>query len=181
MTASPYPIDSLFSSLSLSLVSSLARLSLCDCNLKAISNDIGSLFSLKELNLSGNDFVCLLESIIRLSKLKLMILTNCTSLRSLPNLPSNIEGVFAKGYISLKMLPYPLKPSNSLEPSLNLQNCFQLVDNQSCIDWFISGIKKYLKLSPSLPFSFLKNSYNIVFPGSETLEWFRGCLDFEFP
>ena len=170
--SSPHPIDLLFSSLSLSRASSLTWLDLKDCNLKAIPNDIGSLFSLCWLDLGGNDFVCLPESIIRLSNLNKMHLNNCTSLRSLPKLPLNIEFIEAEGCISLELLPDPLKPSDSLEPSLGLQNCFQLADNQSCIDWFISGIKKYLKLSPSLPLSVLKESYNIVFPGREIPEWF---------
>ncbi|XP_050254550.1 disease resistance protein RUN1-like isoform X2 [Quercus robur] len=179
MPISPHPIDLLFSSLSLSPASSLFWLDLRDCNLKAIPNDIGSLFSLTWLFLSGNDFVCLPESIIRLSKLKSMYLNNSTSLRSLPKLPLNIESVEAEGCISLEMLPDPLKPSDSLEPSLGLQNCFQLADNQSCIDWFISGIKKYLKLTHSLPLSVLKTEphypyypYAIVIPGSEIPEWF---------
>ena len=167
MPTSPHPMDLLFSSLSLSGASYLTYLDLNDCNLKAISNDIGSLFSLQILHLSGNDFVWLLESIIQLSKLELMKLNNCISLRSLPKLPLNIEYVEAKGFISLEMLVDPLKPSDSLEPSLYLQNCFQLAHNQSCIDWFISGIKKYLKLSPSLPLSFLEKKYNIVIPRKE--------------
>ena len=89
MPTSPHPMDLLFSSLS--GASSLTRLSLNDCNLKAISNDIGSLFSLKSLDLSGNDFVCLPESIIRLSKLEWMYLNNCTSLQSLPKLVGEIN------------------------------------------------------------------------------------------
>ena len=172
MPTSPHPNDLLFYSLSLSPASSLTLLWLDYCNLKAISNDIGYLFSLKELHLCGNDFVSLPESIIRLSKLKWMHLNDCTSLRSLPKLPLNIVKVEAKGCSSLEMLPDPLKPSDSLEPSLDLENCVKLVDNQSCRDWFISGIKKSLKLSPSLPLSVLKESYNIVFPGSEIPEWF---------
>ncbi|XP_030934476.1 disease resistance-like protein DSC1 [Quercus lobata] len=179
MPTIPHPIDLLFSSLSLSPASSLYWLDLRDCNLKAIPNDIGSLFSLTWLYLSGNDFVCLPESIIRLSNLKSMYLNNCTSLQSLPKLPLNIERVEAESCISLEMLLDPLKPSNSLEPSLGLQNCFQLADNQSCIDWFISGIRKYLKLTPSLPLSILKtnpsypyHSYAIVIPGSEIPKWF---------
>nr|POE57591.1 hypothetical protein CFP56_32924 [Quercus suber] len=94
MPTSPHPMDLLLSSLSLSnCASSLTNLFLNDCNLKAISNDIGSLFSLIWLDLSGNDFVCLPESIIQLLKLKLMNLNNRTSLRSLPKLPLNIAEV----------------------------------------------------------------------------------------
>ncbi|KAK9995076.1 hypothetical protein SO802_024779 [Lithocarpus litseifolius] len=170
MPTSPHTIDLLFSSLSLSPASSLTSLYLIDCNLKAISSDIGSLFSLEYLDLSGNDFVCLPESIIRLSNLKWMNLNNCTSLRSLPKLPLNIEWVEAEGCISLEMLPDPLKPSDSLNPSLRLRNCFKLAEIQSLTDRFISGIEKSLKslsLSLSLP---RKNE--IVIPGSEISEWF---------
>ena len=179
MPTSPHPIDLLFSSLSLSPASSLCQLNLWDCNLKAIPKDIGSLLSLRCLDLSENDFVCLPESIIQLSNLELLELFNCTSLRSLPKLPLNIQRVEAGGCISLEMLPNPLKPSDSLEPSLDLENCFKLADNQSCIDWFISGIRKYLKLTPSLPLSALKTEfydtyhpYVIVAPGSEIPKWF---------
>ena len=177
MPTSPDPMDLLFSSLSLSSASFLTQLDLCYCNLKAISNDIGSLFSLEILNLSGNDFVCLPESIIRLSNLTWMGLNNCTSLRSLPKFPLNIVEVEVEGCISLETLPDPFKPSNSLEASLYLLNCFQLADNQSCMDRFISGIKRSLKLSPSLPPSYYNGynflgSYNIVIPGSEIPEWF---------
>nr|POE57592.1 hypothetical protein CFP56_32925 [Quercus suber] len=48
------------------------------------------------LDLSGNDIVCLPESIIQLSKLKWVVLDNCTSLRSLPKLPLNIESIYAE-------------------------------------------------------------------------------------
>ena len=62
MPRSPDHMDLLF--FSLLGVCSLTSLNLSDCNLKAISNDIGSLFSLELLDLSGNDFVCLPKSII---------------------------------------------------------------------------------------------------------------------
>ncbi|XP_030935982.1 TMV resistance protein N-like [Quercus lobata] len=95
MRRSPDPMDMLFSSLSGAC--SLTGLNLSDCNLKVISDDIGSLFSLELLDLSGNDFVCLPESIIQLLKLKWVVLDNCTSLRSLPKLPLNIESIYAEG------------------------------------------------------------------------------------
>uniref|UniRef100_A0A2N9FAW2 Disease resistance protein RPS4B/Roq1-like leucine-rich repeats domain-containing protein n=1 Tax=Fagus sylvatica TaxID=28930 RepID=A0A2N9FAW2_FAGSY len=44
-------------------------LNLSDCNLKAIPNDIGILFSLRSLSLNGNKLVCLPESIGQLSGL----------------------------------------------------------------------------------------------------------------
>ena len=181
MPTSPHPMDLLFSSLSLSPASSLTSLDLNDCNLKAISNDIGSLFSLEYLDLSENDFVCLPESIIRLSKLTQMRLNNCTSLRSLPKLPLNIEFVEADDCVSLEMLEDQLIPKDSLELYIYLCNCFKLAEIQSLTDWFISGIEKSLKslsLPLSLPLSVQKiESYpykknEIVIPGSEISEWF---------
>ena len=100
---------------------SLIWLNLSDCNLKAIPNDIGSLFSLEYLNLDGNKFVCLPESIGQLSNLKWMGVSNCMSLRSLSKLPSNIEMIVAINCISLEVLPDLLKPNDLLK--LYLENC----------------------------------------------------------
>nr|POF14538.1 tmv resistance protein n [Quercus suber] len=51
---------------SLSGLCSLTKLNLSDCNLRAIPNDIGCLFSLEEIDLEGNSFVCLPDSISQL-------------------------------------------------------------------------------------------------------------------
>jgi Leucine-rich repeat (LRR) protein len=129
---------------------SLTRLNLSDCNLKAIPNDIGSLFSLEYLNLDGNKFVCLPESIGQLSNLKWMSMDNCTSLRSLSKLPSNIKAIRAKNCISLEMLPDLLKPNDSFKPNLFLENCFKLADNQCLIDVYFAAIKKQFQVFLSL-------------------------------
>ena len=126
---------------------SLTDLNLSDCNLKAIPNDIGSLFTLESLYLDGNKFVCLPESICQLSNLKWTSMNNCTSLRSLSKLPSNIKAIGATNCISLEMLPDLLKPNDSCEPHLNLQNCFKLADNQCLTSVFFSAIKKQLQVS----------------------------------
>ena len=73
-----------------SLAGPLTKLDLSYFNLKEIPDDIGCLFSLIELDLSGNNFVSLLESIIKLSSLKHLSLNDCKRLQSLPNLPSSI-------------------------------------------------------------------------------------------
>jgi Leucine-rich repeat (LRR) protein len=129
---------------------SLTRLNLRDCNLKAIPNDIGSLFSLEEFNIAGNKFVCLPESIGQLSNLKWMSMENCTSLRSLSKLPSNIAEIWAKNCISLEMLTDLLKPNGSFKPNLYLQNCFKLTDNQCLTDVYFAAIKRQLQVSLSL-------------------------------
>uniref|UniRef100_A0A2N9GNB1 TIR domain-containing protein n=1 Tax=Fagus sylvatica TaxID=28930 RepID=A0A2N9GNB1_FAGSY len=155
------PMDLLSSSLS--GLCSLSVLDLRDCNLKAIPNDIGCLFSLKDLFLIGNDFVCLPESIDQLSNLLRMWLDDCTSLQSLPNLPLNIWDMGARGCSSLHMLPDQLKVTKYL----HFDDCFKLTANQDFTDMYLAMIKKYLQglLSPQDVYDM-----NIVIPGSEILE-----------
>jgi Leucine-rich repeat (LRR) protein len=133
---------------------SLTKLNLSDCNLKAIPNDISSLFSLEHLILSGNKFVCLPESMDQLSNLKWMWVRNCTSLRSLSKLPSNIKGIAASNCISLEILPNLVKPNNSFQPHLFIQNCFKLADNQCFTDVFFATIKNHIQVSLYSPSSF---------------------------
>jgi Leucine-rich repeat (LRR) protein len=139
---SPETIDLLLSSLSSAC--SLTKLDLSDCNLNTIPNDIGCLFPLQHLNLSGNDFVCLPESINGLSNLIWMYLDNCTSLRSLSKLPLNIYRIEAAGCVSLEMLE-----SEDLS-RLILQDCHKLVDNQDFIDIFFEWITKIHQVCLSL-------------------------------
>ena len=65
----------------------LTNLDLSYCNLQTIPNALGCLSSLEYLNLMGNNFVCLPESIIQLSNLEILCLDGCTQLRMCPKLP----------------------------------------------------------------------------------------------
>ena len=129
---------------SLSGLCSLTKLNLSDCNLRAIPNDIGCLFSLEEIDLQENSFVCLPDNISQLCKLRRMFLHNCTSLRSLPKLPLSIVDVGGEGCTSLEMVPDLLKPNSLCEAELHLSNCSKLVDNQGLIDMFFVVIRKHL-------------------------------------
>lgn len=75
----------------------LTHLDLSCCNLSdgAIPNDLSSLSSLKFLDLSGNKFECIPESISQLSKLRMIYLDDCGRLRSLPKLPSSVLYLWA--------------------------------------------------------------------------------------
>ncbi|KAF5444599.1 hypothetical protein F2P56_033720 [Juglans regia] len=68
----------------------LVNLNLSFCNLLdgALPNDPSGLSSLEILDLSGNNFTRLPESISQLQKLKFLYLDNCSKLQLLPNLPS---------------------------------------------------------------------------------------------
>ena len=65
---------------SLSNLWSLTKLSLSFCNLQAIPDILGCLSFLTELDLRGNNFVCLLESTTRLSNMETLFLCDCTHL-----------------------------------------------------------------------------------------------------
>ena len=150
------PMDLLLSSLG-----PLTKLDLSYVNLKEIPDNIGCLLSLIELDLSGNNFVCLPEIIIKLSSLKNLSLNDCKRLQSLPNLPSSITQIEASGCITLEMLLDLVKPNDSWEPSLFLENCFKLVDNQGIIDLFFAVTKKSLQVSLSLSHSSKHHALNV--------------------
>jgi Leucine-rich repeat (LRR) protein len=113
---------------SLSSLSSLTNLNLSYCNLRSIPDTFGCLPLLRDLNLSGNNFVCLPKSIIRLSNLRVLLVSGCTTLRFLPELPLNIEFIIAHDCTSLETLP--IRPEDDFRPTLRLTNCVKLIGNQ---------------------------------------------------
>uniref|UniRef100_A0A7N2R0R3 ADP-ribosyl cyclase/cyclic ADP-ribose hydrolase n=1 Tax=Quercus lobata TaxID=97700 RepID=A0A7N2R0R3_QUELO len=156
---------------SLSCLRSLVELELRDCNLRAIPNDIDSFHLLKKLNLSENNFVCLPESIVRLSKLKDIYIENCTSLRCLPQFPLSTLSIWANGCASLETLPNQLKQESIFEPNVYLLNCFKLADNQGFSDKFLTLLSCYFQELCYNDFSG-SNSYDLVVPGRKLPKWF---------
>ncbi|XP_010263198.1 PREDICTED: TMV resistance protein N-like isoform X2 [Nelumbo nucifera] len=103
---------------------SLSGLILSKCNLSegSIPSDIGSLRSLEVLDLSYNNFTSLPSSISHLSKLEVLELQNCKMLRSLPELPSSLEELYAPGCTLLEGFSHSTSLSYSLQgldPSSN--------------------------------------------------------------
>ena len=112
-------------------LSSLNKLNLSNCNLKEIPNDIGCLFPLKCLDLSGNNSGCLQESIAQLFILNFLAVDNCTSHQSFPKLPLNMGYIHGFGCSLLETLPDLLRPNSSFEPKLTFK--LQQTDWQSRI------------------------------------------------
>ena len=106
---------------------SLTNLDLSYCNIRMIPDVLGTLSSLKRLNLIGNNFVCLPKSIIRLSNLGVLYLGGCTQLQMLPKLPLNIYYINATRCTSLETLS--LNPEYDFQPNMYL-NCVKLIYNQ---------------------------------------------------
>ncbi|KAL4594485.1 hypothetical protein ACB092_12G024000 [Castanea dentata] len=167
----PNPVSMLLPSLS--CLCSLTRLDISDCNLQTIPNDCGCLYFLEVLNLSGNNFDCLPESIIQLSKLKNIFLTHCTRLRSLPQLPSSTSVVVAENCTSLETLPNRSTQDKPYPPSLILFNCFKLADIQHRSNVFFRMLSADAQGLYSAP----KNkkpraACRLLIPGSEISKWF---------
>ena len=136
----PYPMGMLVHSLS--GLRTLTHLDLRFCNLQSIPDEIGYLSSLLELNLEGNNFICLPKSLIQLSNLRGLGLNFCTSLRSLPNLPLNIEGIAAICCTSLEKIP--IRPEDKFVPALDLTNCIKLIENQDYSDLLSRMLRRYI-------------------------------------
>lgn len=145
----------------LSGLCSLRELDLSDHNLRdgTILADIGCLSSLVSLNLSGNDFVELPESISQLSQLENLYLSGCRSLEYLPFLSSSKSlQVTADGCTSLERLQHPLNLDTLNSSCFNLMNCFGLVEKESHDHKTFTMLRKYLQvrsLSLSLLHSFV--------------------------
>lgn len=86
-------------------LSSLRTLRLANCNLSDeanLMNGVGNLQFLENLDLRGNHFSSLPDTIGRLPKLEKLLLDNCTNLESLPSMPSSLLVFSAVNCISLK-------------------------------------------------------------------------------
>ncbi|TXG49516.1 hypothetical protein EZV62_025391 [Acer yangbiense] len=155
---------------SLAGLSSLKILDLSDCNLTdgALPNDLGSLCSLKELNLSNNYFVNLPESINQLSKLKILCVQNCQNLKSIPELPSKIIFVGAEDCPMLEDLSSTLRGGTSPNFALHLFNCFKLLENHGQQNNLaVTLLKQYLQQPVNRT-----SLFHISLPGSEIPKWF---------
>ncbi|KAG8479614.1 hypothetical protein CXB51_029416 [Gossypium anomalum] len=150
----------------LSGLSSLRELKLRDCNLCEgdIPSDISGLSSLKLIDLKGNNFISIPASIIRLSKLYSIRLSNCKMLKSLPELPTSIEDVWIDGCSSLEVVASPSKVCNLVDSAfIRAINCFKLAENINAL----TLLKKLLKA-----FVNSRKMFDIIMPGSEIPEWF---------
>ena len=119
------------------------------------TNDIGCLSSLEYLDLSGNNFFSLPESMFQLSNLRKLYLEGCKSLQSLENVLSTIDSVIADDCTSLERLPklqFYLFRSNRTYLQFLFFNCFKLVDNnmlQGINNMLQVGLSVSMSLSPS--------------------------------
>lgn len=108
----------------------LVSLSLANCCLSdnAIPEDLSCLLSLEYLNLSGNQIRCLPESINGLVSLGSLVLDQCASLQSLPELPMSLNSLKLEDCTSLERLTNLPNLLKSLD--LEIFGCEKLVEVQ---------------------------------------------------
>ncbi|XP_031259203.1 TMV resistance protein N-like [Pistacia vera] len=150
----PAPLNWVLNSLSGS--NSLVSLNLSNCQMTKLPDNLGQLFFLENLFLRENNFESIPENIKRLSKLRLLDISNCRRLQLLPEFPMGVD-VIAFDCSSLQSIS---DPSFLLLPHLRRRettfaNCFKLdlcktLHKESCREFCAS----------------------ICFPGDEILKWF---------
>ncbi|KAK0576645.1 hypothetical protein LWI29_021013 [Acer saccharum] len=157
-------------------IGSLKRLTifrLNNCNLSEgiIPNDLGSLISLEELDLSGNNFVSVPESISELPKLSRLCLNGCHRLRWLPKIPPDIHFLLAEDCTSLETISSAKKKSTSSRNMLYFLNCCKLTENQGTKDNLaVTLLKQRLQ-----DLSHHSYQFDICLPGTKIPEWFSHC------
>ncbi|TQD89702.1 hypothetical protein C1H46_024696 [Malus baccata] len=165
---------------------SLTVLNLSDCNLEEVTflENLGRLSSIVSLNLSKNSFVSLPKSITELSKLQVLNLGGCKSLKKLPDLSAELK---------LKKLPdlsaelnFTVEGKGSysqerLSSCFSFINCFEVVDDQGCNNVAFAALRRFLEGIP-----YVGNKFEAIYPGSEISEWFsyrseRPVVSMELP
>ncbi|CDY65869.1 BnaAnng21180D [Brassica napus] len=118
----------LLSPLSLNGLICLRTLRLGYCNLsdELVPGNLGSLSSLEELDLQGNNFRNLQTDFAGLPSLHILQLDNCSELRSMFSLPKKLRSLYARNCTVLERTP-DLKECSVLQ-SLHLTNCYNLVE-----------------------------------------------------
>ncbi|XP_035541451.1 disease resistance protein RUN1-like [Juglans regia] len=125
------PKSSICSSLlpaSISALCFLQRLVLRQCNLSedGFPVNLGSLFFLRDLDLSRNDFRYLPYCISQLPKVLYLYLNECSTLQSISGLPANVRVVYANDCTSVERLS--LLSNVESRCFFFLKNCHKLVE-----------------------------------------------------
>ncbi|CAK9326090.1 unnamed protein product [Citrullus colocynthis] len=124
----------------------LTSLCLSNCNLVEAPSGLHNLPSLSELDLSGNNFVTLPQTIFyNLSSLSTLELSYCTRLRSLPDLPPSLHTLLVdectslESITSLKSLFGGTGPRSD-DKKLKFANCLELKTQGNILESLLQGV-----------------------------------------
>nr|XP_048327867.1 disease resistance-like protein DSC1 [Ziziphus jujuba var. spinosa] len=134
----------------------------------AFPEDFGCLASLEELNLEANKFSSLPSSLNQLSKLRILKLWLCGSLKSVgPDLPPSLELVDVDQCTSLETFLDPSNDQCNLNCSATCRECFNMVKRQGSKRTAFALLKRYLQNPPNP-----SRGLDILLPGNEIPPWF---------
>ncbi|CAE6134194.1 unnamed protein product [Arabidopsis arenosa] len=159
--------------------SRLTDLYLSRCSLYKLPDNIGGLFSLQSLCLSGNNIENLPESFNQLHNLKWVDLKFCKMLKSLPVLPQNLQYLDAHECESLETLANPLTPllvGERIHSMFIFSNCYKL--NQDAQESLVghARIKSQLIANASVKRYYRgfipEPLFGICYPATEIPSWF---------
>uniref|UniRef100_M4E3J8 TIR domain-containing protein n=1 Tax=Brassica campestris TaxID=3711 RepID=M4E3J8_BRACM len=142
----------LLSPLSLNGLICLRTLRLGYCNLsdELVPVNLGSLSSLEELDLQGNNFRNLQTDFAGLPSLQILKLDNCSELRSMFSLPKKLRSLYARNCTVLERTP-DLKECSVLQ-SLHLTNCYNLVETPGLEELKTVGVI-HMEMCNNVPYS----------------------------
>ncbi|OIT27720.1 PREDICTED: TMV resistance protein N-like [Nicotiana attenuata] len=158
---------------------SLVHLNLSDCNLidGGLPEDIGSLSSLKELYLNGNNFEHLPRSIAQLGDLRILHLRDCKRLTQLPQLPPELNELHVDCHTAMrsihdlvtkrKKLQCVIFESFDYEDDAHNDFIYNLFAHALFQD--ISSLRHHISASDSLS----ENVFTIVHPKKKIPSWFH--------
>ncbi|XP_038719759.1 disease resistance protein RPS6-like isoform X3 [Tripterygium wilfordii] len=140
------------------------------------------LSSVERLNLSGNNFQKIPVAIKQLTNLIHLNLEDCRRLQSLPELPMNIQFIYAANCISLEMVASPLSTAaRGVFDSCKAQddtvfhfpNCWKL--DQNARNSIVADVESRLLHGKAIyPESIVNTGVaNIIFPGGDVPDWFK--------
>lgn len=149
----------------------LSSLCLSNCNLVEVPSGLHNLPSLSELDLSGNNFETLPQTIFyNLSSLSTLELSHCTRLRSLPELPPNLHTLLAdectslESIMSLKSL-FGGTGTSPADKKLKFANCLKLKKEGNILESLLQGVhlveKEGQELYDMVRFSSFSSLHNL--------------------
>ncbi|CAL2271642.1 unnamed protein product [Prunus armeniaca] len=147
---------------SLSGLVSLKKLTLSDCNLLEVPNDLSCLSSLTYLDLSRNQFVSLPNGISLLSRLQFLNLEYCERLQEFPEVPQRVIAV-VNNCISLERIARGSTEKFQWLRSTQCINCFKFAETHDFRSLVFTLLEQYDVEVPITEF---------VVPGNEIPEWF---------
>ncbi|XP_042956563.1 disease resistance protein RUN1-like [Carya illinoinensis] len=169
---------------SISGLSFLQRLVLRQCNLSedGFPVNLGSLFFLRDLDLSGNDLRNLPYCISQLPKVQYLYLNECSTLQSISGLPTNVRVVYANECTSVERLS--LLSNVESRRFFFLRNCHKLVEIEG-LESFETSSVIHMEGCNNMAYDFRNSLLQcpstkhtdrcgaIFLPGSEVPDWFN--------